>query len=239
MLALAAPLAAPRAPVRHTTRDHRHPRRVHRRAQLLDESAESIEYTIKLSAEEARKCLKFDALVIADNERAIFVSGVARESDCERCGVVPGQRLRALTNPVDKSKLWVVGDTERLAFVKDAIRSTRAEEMVLVLEKEVSVTSEMVRAAMTEEEREEEALAAARAKVRNETPAGRRVDKDGKKIEDRPDLYSEKWQGDEYVGDGFWNELTVGIAIAVAVPLVIVVLAATTRGTLWDTAGYF
>ena len=34
-------------------------------------------------------------------------------------------------------------------------------------------------------------------------------------------------------------QLTVGIAIAVAVPLVIVVLAATTRGTLWDTAGYF
>ena len=79
------------------------------------------EYSIKLTAEEARKCLKFDALVVADNERAIFVSGVARESDCERCGVVPGQRLRALTNPVDKSKLWVVGDAERLAFVKDAI----------------------------------------------------------------------------------------------------------------------
>ncbi len=238
MLTHAAARAPSRAPARHPTRSHRHPRRVHRLAQLVDESAQSTEYSIKLTAEEARKCLKFDALVVADNERAIFVSGVARESDCERCGVVPGQRLRALTNPVDKSKLWVVGDAERLAFVKDAIRSTRAEEMVLVLEKEVSVTSEMVKAAMTEEEREEEALAAARAKARNETPAGRRAD-NGRKIEDRPDLYSDKWQGDEYVGDGFWNELTVGIAIAVAVPLVIVVLAATTRGTLWDTAGYF
>jgi len=108
-----------------------------RAARVINPVEESTEYTLELTTEEARKCLKFDALIVGDNERAIFVSAVARESDVERAGVVPGQRLRALTNPVDKTKLWIVSDAERLAFVKDAIRSTRQENITLVLEKEV------------------------------------------------------------------------------------------------------
>ena len=142
-----------------------------RRARLLDSTDQSTEYTIRMTTEEARKCIKWDALVVGDNERAIFVAGVARESDCERAGVVPGQRLRALTSPVgDADKLWIISDTERLAFVKDAIRSTRAEEITFVLEKEITVTQEMVAAAMSEEERAEEEAREARAKAKNETP---------------------------------------------------------------------
>ena len=30
------------------------------------------------------------------------------------------------------------------------------------------------------------------------------------KKRDREDLYSDNWQGDQFVGGGFWNELTVG-----------------------------
>ena len=147
-----------------------------------------------MTTEEARKCIKWDALVVGDNERAIFVAGVARESDCERAGVVPGQRLRALTSPVgDADKLWIISDTERLAFVKDAIRSTRAEEITFVLEKEITVTQEMVAAAMSEEERAEEEAREARAKAKNETPTRSR-DANGKRIEDRPDLYTENWR---------------------------------------------
>ena len=51
---------------------------------------------------------------------------------------------------------------------------------------------------------------------------------------EREDLYSDKWAGDEYVGDGVWNELTVGIAIFVAVPAIITLVATLGRGTLWD-----
>ena len=32
------------------------------------------------------------------------------------------------------------------------------------------------------------------------------------KKRDREDLYSDNWNGDEFVGGGFWNELTVGEA---------------------------
>ena len=215
-------------------------RRAHhaRRAQLLDSTDQSTEYTIRMTTEEARKCIKWDALVVGDNERAIFVAGVARESDCERAGVVPGQRLRALTAPVgDADKLWIISDTERLAFVNDAIRSTRAEEITFVLEKEITVTQEMVAAAMSEEERAEEEAREARAKAKNETPTRSR-DANGKRIEDRPDLYTENWEGDQFVGKGFWNELTVGLAVAIVVPLVITVLATTTRGVLWDVTRF-
>jgi len=207
-----------------------------RAARVINPVEESTEYTLELTTEEARKCLKFDALIVGDNERAIFVSAVARESDVERAGVVPGQRLRALTNPVDKTKLWIVSDAERLAFVKDAIRSTRQENITLVLEKEVSVTQAMVEEAMSDEEREEQKEREEKAKRRNETP--RKLDRDGKKIEDRPDLYSDNWQGDEYVGKGFWNELTVGLAVAIVVPLVITVAATASRGVLWDTTRF-
>lgn len=175
------------------------------RATIIENSDTSTEYTIQMTTEEARKCLRFDAIVVADNERAIFVSGVARDSSAEQCGIVPGQRLRALTNPVDKEAMMFLGDGQRLAFVKDAVRSTRLEELTFILEKEISVTQEMVAAAMSEEEREEEAMRAERARVKNETPT-RRTDREGKKIKDRPDLYSDKWEGDEYTGS-FWNEL--------------------------------
>lgn len=216
---------------------HTTARRVRAPAFVTENLDNSTEFTVKMTVEEARKCLRFDAIVVADNERAIFVSGVARDSDVERCGVVPGQRLRALTNPVDASALMVVGDAQRLAFVKDAVRSTRLAEMTFVLEKDVSITQEMVLAAMSEEEREEEEAKNERAKKRNETPM-RRTDAEGKRITDRPDLYSDKWEGDEYKGTGFWNELTVGVAVAVVVPLVITVLATATRGVLWDVVRF-
>ena len=204
------------------------PRNVSRAAQVMDKTTE-----------EARKCLKFDALIVGDNERAIYVQAVARESSLESVGVVPGMRLRALSDPVEKNSLWTVSNTERLAFVKDAIRSTKQEEITLVFDtrEEYAVTASMVQAAMTTEELEEEQRRLERAKTRNETPAGKRVDANGKKIEDRPDLYSDNWQGDEYTG-GFWNELTVGLASAVVTPLAIVAIATVTRGVLWDVTRF-
>lgn len=58
------------------------------------------------------------------------------------------------------------------------------------------------------------------------------------KRREREDLYSDKWAGDKYVGGEFWNELTVGIAIFVAVPAVVTVVAIASRGVLWDTATF-
>ena len=74
----------------------------------------------------------------------IFVTGVAIGSRAEAAGVVPGQRLVALSDPVNDGDLWFLDGTERLAFVQDAIRSTRQYECTIVLESEVTVTKEAV-----------------------------------------------------------------------------------------------
>jgi len=55
---------------------------------------------------------------------------------------------------------------------------------------------------------------------------------------DRPDLYSDQWDGDKYVGSG-WNELTVGLAIAIAVPVLGLVFALATKGTLWGVVSFY
>jgi len=153
--------------------------------------------SIRIATEDARKWLKFDALIVGDNDRAIYVAAVARDCELEQSGVVPGMRLRAISNPVDKDSLWMVSNTERLAFVRDAIRSTKQEEITLVFDarESAAVTAEMVRASMNDDEIEEERQREERARERNSTPVGKRVDANGKKIEDRPDLYSENWQG--------------------------------------------
>ncbi|CAL6329832.1 unnamed protein product [Bathycoccus prasinos] len=65
-------------------------------------------------------------------------------------------------------------------------------------------------------------------------PSKARIPRPSQGEKERPDLYSDKWQGDEYVGTGPWNELTVGLAIAVAVPLLITIVAAATNGVLWN-----
>lgn len=187
-----------------------------------------------LPTSEARTTLQFDKVVLDEREGpVIFVTGVAIGSRAEAAGVVPGQRLVALSDPVNDGDLWFLDGTERLAFVQDAIRSTRQYECTIVLESEVTVTKEAVDAVRPpprEETRPEARAAPPRATPEQlgfarPPPAERR---------EREDLYSDKWAGDEYVGDGFWNELTVGLAIFIAVPAVITAVATVGRGTLWD-----
>lgn len=63
-----------------------------------------------------------------------------------QAGIVPGQVLRALSNPVKKGELWVLSENERLRFVRDAINTTRQTDFALVLDKEPTITADMVTA---------------------------------------------------------------------------------------------
>jgi len=54
---------------------------------------------------------------------------------------------------------------------------------------------------------------------------------------EREDLFTDNWDGDEYKGSNF-NELTVGLGIAIAMPILGLVFAAATYGKLWGTSGY-
>lgn len=206
----------------------------------VDDSYENATIDLSLSTEEARRTLQFDKVVVSETEGpVIFVTGVAVGSAAEAAGVTPGQRLVALSDPVNDGDLWFIDGSERLAFVMDAIRSTRAYDMQIVFESEVSITQEMVDRYRPPSEDDVAKREAQRQKVKAEDLAPRgSMPPPTQKRREREDLYSDNWAGDEYVGGGFWNELTVGIAIFVAVPTVITVLATTTRGVLWDTATF-
>jgi len=216
-------------------------------------------FTVEVQTIVARRAIQWDSLAIGDENRAIYVSGVAFDSEAEQKGIKPGMRLVAITDPVDKSEMWQIPKNVTFVRAMDAIRSTRAYDIQLTFEKEQSITREMVeyaKALQAGDEEEEErrqieedeirrammsgassSLAAASpsaSAATNNNNNNQRIARPSQGEKERPDLYSDKWQGDEYVGDGPWNELTVGLVIAVAVPLLITVIATATNGVLWN-----
>eukprot|EP00976_Prorocentrum_cordatum_P087263 1186835-Prorocentrum_minimum.AAC.5 len=141
--------------------------------------------------------------------------------------------LRELTDPVKKGEMWVLSDKEKLRFVKDAINTTRVYDFALTFDKVPTITAEMVAAATPEPEEEEE-----EASPYVDGRYGSAAAPQKKDIVDRPDLYSDQWEGDKYVGSG-WNELSVGLAIAIAVPVIGLIFALSTKGTLWGVMSYY
>ena len=224
-----------------------------------NDKGEKETFTVEVQTIVARRAIQWDSLAIGDENRAIYVSGVAFDSEAEQKGIKPGMRLVAITDPVDKSEMWQIPKNVTFVRAMDAIRSTRAYDIQLTFEKEQSITREMVeyaKALQAGDEEEEErrqieedeirrammsgassSLAAASpsaSAATNNNNNNQRIARPSQGEKERPDLYSDKWQGDEYVGDGPWNELTVGLVIAVAVPLLITVVATATNGVLWN-----
>ena len=215
-------------------------------------------FTVEVETIVARRAIQWDSLAIGDENRAIFVAGVAFDSEAERKGIKPGMRLVAITDPVDKAEMWQIPKNVTFVRAMDAIRSTRAYDIQLTFEKEASITREMVeyaKALQAGDEEEEERKQIEEDEIRRammassssssppsssvappstKPPSKARIPRPSQGEKERPDLYSDKWQGDEYVGTGPWNELTVGLAIAVAVPLLITIVAAATNGVLWN-----
>ena len=216
-------------------------------------------FTVEVETIVARRAIQWDSLAIGDENRAIFVSGVAFDSEAERKGIKPGMRLVAITDPVDKAEMWQIPKNVTFVRAMDAIRSTRAYDIQLTFEKEASITREMVeyakalragdeeeeerkqieedeirRAMMTSSSSSSPSSSSSVAPPSTKPPSKARIPRPSQGEKERPDLYSDKWQGDEYVGTGPWNELTVGLAIAVAVPLLITIVAAATNGVLWN-----
>ena len=234
--AVRAPVARPAGALR-APRTKRAARAVRSRAVDAD-TLESATIDLVLPTDEARVSFQFDKVVVNDQEGpVIFVTGVAIGSAAEDAGVTPGQRLVAVSDPVNDGELWFIDGSERLAYVTDAIRSTRAYECTVIVESEVSVTKDAVDAVRPPDDDEKERMEQ-RKRVAAKADLGVAPAPPQKKRE-REDLYSDNWAGDEYIGGGTWNELTVGIAIFVGVPALILTLGVGTRGVLWDTGGFF
>ena len=197
--AVRAPVARPAGALR-APRSKRAARAVRSRAVDAD-TLESATIDLVLPTDEARVSFQFDKIVVNDQEGpVIFVTGVALGSAAEAAGVVPGQRLVALSDPVNDGDLWFLDGTERLAFVLDAIRSTRQYSTTLVFESEVSITKEMVDRARPPPKEEKEPTA--QKQQPRATPEQLGFERPPVERREREDLYSDKWAGDEYVGDG-------------------------------------
>ena len=114
--AVCAALARAARPV-STTKPAR-PNLVRTRVAEVETSYDNATIDLTISTDEARVCFQFDKAVLNANEGpVIFVTGVAIGCAAETAGVVPGQRLVALSDPINKGELWFLDGTERLAFV--------------------------------------------------------------------------------------------------------------------------
>ena len=169
-----------------------------------------------------------------------YVSAVATGSEAEKAGIVPGMVLHAVSDPIQRNEMWVIRGKDAggrvssasLRNVRDAINSTRAYDIALEFERDLEVTADMVAletASEEEEEEEEEEIIAPSASASYSSSGDPR--------KDRPDLYTDNWEGDVYVGSGV-NELTVLVGLGIGVPLIGLAIAFGTRGVLWDVAPY-
>ena len=99
--------------------------------------------------------------------------------------------------------------------------------LLLPLDCMPTITAGMVEAV------EAQAAVEAEAKLNAEKPTI-----EGMIMTDRPDLYSDKWSGDTYTGSN-WNELTGLLAVGIAVPVLGLIFALATRGTLWGVVSFY
>jgi len=146
---------------------------------------------------------------------AIYVHAIDPEGAAAAAGLQAGMIMRGLRDP-HKDELWPVSGTERLEFIRTNWEV--ADSITMVFEGEPSITAEMV----------EEANSAQQAAAARPPPPL-------KLAKERPDLYSDTWEGDRYVG-GNWNILTVSVGL-----LLVIVLAGTAFGmaTYGNSAGAF
>jgi hypothetical protein len=125
--------------------------------------------------------------------------------------------------------MWVLSTTERLRFVKDSIMTTRKPNVTFQLDCLPTITAGMVEAV--------EAQAAAEAEAAERLNA-QKPTTEGMIMTDRPDLYSDKWSGDTYTGSK-WNELTGLLAVGILVPVLGIIFALATQGTLWGVVSFY
>ena len=198
------------------------------RGMLQVVSSSSDVFTIALSTEDARRTILLEQFVREDGTADVYCAGVGIDSQAGILGLAPGMVLRSLSDPIKKGEMWVLSDKEKLRFVKDAINTTRLYEFSLTFDKDPTITLDMLAAAKQELEAPEY------VDGRVGSAAGpQKADR-----VDRPDLYSDQWEGDKFVGSG-WNELTIGLAIAIGVPVIGLIFALSTRGTLWGVVSFY
>ena len=65
--------------------------------------------------------------------QAVVVVGVLEDSQADRSGVLPGQKLVAISDPIRPGSMWSLGDRPSLRFVRDIFNAMRNKDVELEL----------------------------------------------------------------------------------------------------------
>ncbi|KAG1679169.1 hypothetical protein FOA52_000525 [Chlamydomonas sp. UWO 241] len=65
--------------------------------------------------------------------QAVVVTGVLEGSEADKAGIVPGQKLLAVSDPIRPGEMWSCGDRPSLRFVKDTFTATRNKTIQIEL----------------------------------------------------------------------------------------------------------
>eukprot|EP00884_Botryococcus_braunii_P020131 jgi/Botrbrau1/6801/Bobra.0153s0004.1 len=91
-------------------------------------------FKVTMTPEEARQWLRLIEIPNPDGPLSVIVvEAVAIGSRAQEEGVKPGQRVLAVTHPVDRDGMWELQPGALLSRVKDIFRVTRSPQVELVL----------------------------------------------------------------------------------------------------------
>mmetsp|Transcript_28172 Transcript_28172/g.71821 ORF Transcript_28172/g.71821 Transcript_28172/m.71821 type:complete len:268 (-) Transcript_28172:332-1135(-) len=106
-------------------------RRTSARASATPVAAEEI--SVWLPTQIAERNIQLEVVPLGKGQ-AIVVSKVEAGSEAAQAGIVRGQKLVGLSDPVRDTEVWDMGDRPSLRFVRDAMKLRRQGQIQLVLQ---------------------------------------------------------------------------------------------------------
>ncbi|KAK9811321.1 hypothetical protein WJX72_001761 [[Myrmecia] bisecta] len=117
-------------------------------------------FSVRLPVNETKAALRFDS-VPDGKQTAVIVTAVANDSAAQQAGIVPGQKLLAISDPIRYTEMMKLNDAPSIRFVREALRLRRAETIDLVLTSKPLVTAAQPRQQASKDTQPEDGAASA------------------------------------------------------------------------------
>jgi len=92
-----------------------------------------------LKANELQRSLLLDVLPEGKGQ-ALVVVGVLEGSQADAAGIIPGQKILSISDPIRQDEMWSVGDRPSLRFFKDTLQVMRNKDVTIELSKSALYT---------------------------------------------------------------------------------------------------
>ncbi|GAX83782.1 hypothetical protein CEUSTIGMA_g11207.t1 [Chlamydomonas eustigma] len=87
-----------------------------------------------LKANELQRSLLLEVLPEGKGQ-ALIIVGVLEGSQADKAGIVPGQKILSISDPIRQGEMWSMGDRPSLRFFKDTLQAMRNKEVAIELSK--------------------------------------------------------------------------------------------------------